>query len=101
MLPRIRRADRPFGVQTVGQRVVDRINVGIGQECLVGRMNVRDAGCACEFLRPFDVATRDSGHGHLRRWTHAFDEQASNIGSAKDADPKTARGGRGHAGALL
>ena len=53
------RGDRPLRVQPVGQRVVDRVDVGIGDERGVGVVHRRDAVLRRERVGAAAIARRD------------------------------------------
>ena len=62
MLAGFERLDGPEGVQAVGQRVVDGIHVGIGEQGVVGVEDRGDAVLGREGTRPLRVARRDRDH---------------------------------------
>src|SRR3954467_9231690 len=59
MLPRLDRLDRPGDVQVVGQRVVDRVDLGIGQQRFIGIMSLWDAQTRRRGPRPLPAARGD------------------------------------------
>ena len=54
--------DRPLRVEVVGQRDVDRVDLGIGEQRLVGGVGARDAQLGCATLRAGPGVARGDGH---------------------------------------
>ena len=59
VLAGLERADRPLDVQRVGQRDVDRVDLGVGEQRLVGAVRARDAVLGGEGPAALDVARAD------------------------------------------
>ena len=93
VLARFERGDRPLGVQPVGQRVVDRVDVGIGEQRGVGVVHLRDAVLRRERLGAAAIARRDRDAPRLRATLRAglIDRGRRDARRAEDADPN-----RGH-----
>jgi hypothetical protein len=75
-------------VQPVGERVVDRVDVRIGEQVLVGVVDGRDLVLGRELLGPATVTRRDRDHGRLvgqltRRLHHRDRRDA---GGTEDSD---------------
>src|ERR1043165_9911209 len=70
----------------IGQRIVDGVDIGIGEQFLVGSVSLRDAQFARGGLRASEVARGDAGDlavsAVLHGWDHAVDRDA---GGAQDA----------------
>jgi hypothetical protein len=56
------RFQHPLRVQAVGKRVVDGVDVGVGDDVVVRGVHVRDAPLQSELLGPPGVARRDRDH---------------------------------------
>ena len=67
VLARFERGDRPLRVQAVGQRVVDRVDVGIGEEVGVGVEHPRDAVLGRERVGPRAITRGDADDLDLGR----------------------------------
>ena len=65
VLARLECPDRPFDVQVIGQRVIDRIDVRVVEQRLVAAETVRDAKLRRDQRRPVGIARCDRGN-------HAF-----------------------------
>ena len=59
VLARFERGDRPFGVQTVRQRVVDRVDVRVGEQCRIRIVHRCDAVLRRERVGPAAIAGRN------------------------------------------
>ena len=59
VLAGLRGGQRQVDMQMVRQRIVDRVDLGVGQHLLVGAVGVRDAELVRRFARPHDIARCD------------------------------------------
>jgi hypothetical protein len=84
-------ADRPLGMQTVGQWNVDRIDLGIGEQRFIAAERTRDILLAGEDVGGVLAAARDRRHFHLLRGRERRAELLCDIGRAEHADAQTRR----------
>jgi hypothetical protein len=86
VLAGLQRLHRDRDVQVVGQRVVDRLDLGIGQQRLVGAIGLRDAELLGRRLGPRLVARRDAGDDDALGLQHGRDDFLhADLGRADDA----------------
>ena len=97
VLARLDGPEVPRAVQRVGQRVVDRLDLRVGQQVLVGLVDPLDAVLLRERGGPLRVA---GGHGHEavpRGRGRLHDAELRDAGRAQDADAqRLGAGARGH-----
>ena len=80
------RGDRPFGVQVVGQRDVDRVDVRVGEERLVGAVGPRDPELGRRPPPRARLARGDREDLAARRTAHPRDDLAKgDVGRREDA----------------
>jgi len=70
VLPRFRGADRPRHVQVIRERIVDGLDVGIGEELLVRTIRPLDAELPCRTLRLAQLARSDRDDAASRAALH-------------------------------
>ena len=86
---------RPPAMKAVGQRVVDRIHIWIGNECLIAIVNAGDAVFGGESLGAIAIAGGHRGHHNLRVIAGRFDERRRcDTCCSQDADPHRGVGSR-------
>ena len=88
-----RAGDRPFGMQAVGQRDVDRIDTVVAQQCLVAAMGTRQAVFGGEAAGLVGVTAGHCDQVDARTATDIACELPGDVGAAQDAKPQR-RGGR-------
>ena len=74
VLAGLERADRPLDVQPVGQRDVDGVDVGVGEQRLVGAVRARDAV----------LVARTPARAPRRGWPTATTSTASGAARARE-----------------
>ena len=89
VLAGLERGDRPLRVQPVRQWVVDRVDVGIGEQVRVGAVHARDAVLGRERVGTGPIAGRDGDHLGLRGVACGLDD-----GRRRDARRRGCRSGR-------
>src|SRR5262249_29588343 len=85
VLPALDRADRPLAVHRVRERDVDRLDVGVIEQRLVGTVRPLDAPLAPLALRAAPVATRDCEQVDLVRGVSARDHLPVDVGGRDDS----------------
>ena len=94
VLARLQRRDRPLGMEPVGQRVVDRIDLGIGEERRVRVVHGRDPVLRREGLGAAAIAGRHRSHLGFGVVAGGLDHPARrDARRAEDADPDRGHGG--------
>ena len=73
-------------MKVVGQRNIDRVDPGIGEQGIVRRVHIGDFELFRERLRARHVAGGYGRDRHLWRGTDARNEQARNVRGAEDAE---------------
>ena len=87
MLAGLQYPDRPLGVQTVGQRIVDGVDLGIGQQRFVRVVDMRDAVLACKCGSPVTISRGDGDDLDVGLRARRADERLRRDASrAEDAD---------------
>jgi hypothetical protein len=81
VLAGLQRPDRPLDVQRVGQRVVDRFDLGVGEQVLVGPVCARQPALGDEGLRALEVARAD---GHELLIVAAAEELVGDVRGGED-----------------
>ena len=88
VLAGLERGDRPLRVQPVRERVVDRVDVGIGDERRVGVVHLRDAVLRRERVGPAAIARRDRADRRFADVARGLDHgRRRDARRAEDADP--------------
>src|SRR5258708_11409022 len=82
------RADRPFGMQAIGQGDIDRVDFAIGQQGFIGAEMARNREFPSECSSFVGVAAGDGAHRHALGRSHARNETAGDVGRAENADAK-------------
>jgi hypothetical protein len=77
-------------VQRVGQRVVDRVDLAVGEQVGVA-VGARDVVLARERLGALALAARDRHHRRARRCLGADHEGRGDLRRTEDADPENHR----------
>ena len=96
VLARLDGGDRPVAVQPVGERVVDGVDVRVGDHGGVGVQDPGDAVLAGEGLGPGAVAGRHGGdHGAAGPPGRLYQSDGGDPGRPQDADPQHAVIGAG------
>ncbi len=93
VLARLERGDRPLRVQTVGQRVVDGVDVGIGEQVGVGVEDARDAVLGGVGVGAAAVTRGDRDHLGILRVAGGLDDRGGrDARGAEDSDADRAHG---------
>ena len=85
VLARLHGFDAPFGVQAVGQRDVDDVDVRVGQHRLIAAEGVRDVPFGRVSLGVRQIAAGDGGQPVARRGAQRCDERSIDVGRAQQA----------------
>jgi hypothetical protein len=89
VLPGLERQQGPLRVQGVGQGHIDRIDILIVKQLLVGAVYHGDSVPAGKLGSPVAIARGDRITGDAGRMTGGFDQSGKgNIGRAEAADPE-------------
>ena len=95
MLARLGGLDGPGNMEMVGQRIVDGVDVGVGQQLFVGAVGGGNAERGRGLLRLGQIARGDGNDGGMFALLHAGDHFfQANVGGAEDS-PANLVGHRG------
>ena len=86
VLAGLERAQRPGDVLVVGQRDVDRLDIGVGEKRVVGAVCAFDLPLAGVLARPFLVAAGDGDEVDQRRGLGGRDHEPVDAGRRDDAE---------------
>ena len=91
MLAGARRGDRPLGMQGIWQGDVYRIDIAIGEQCLIGveMPPIANSSANSRALAESRLAT--ARHRDARGGTNALDETACDVRGAQNADAQRRR----------
>ena len=93
VLAGLERGDGPFGVEPVGERVVDRVELGIGEERGVRVVHLRDAVLGRERVGAAAVSGRYGSDDGFVAIAGGLDRgRRRDAGRAEDADPNWVHG---------
>jgi hypothetical protein len=89
---RRRRRERPLRMKVVRQRIVDRVDVGVGEQCGVIVVHPWDTEARGDFSRARGVAARDRGDDAVARRIRSRNEAFhADVRRAQDAPSNALR----------
>ncbi len=80
VLARFGGPDRPFGVEVVGQRVVDDVDAGIGQQFFIAAVGLGNIPLGRIGLGALQIPAGDGGQFAPGRFTNGLDQRAVDVG---------------------
>src|SRR5271168_971148 len=95
MLARPDRRNRPLGVQAVGQRDVDGVDIAVGQQRLIGTKMPPYIELLREGPRFVGIAAGHGAHDDAPGGAHATDETARDLGGSENSEAQRRYGGAG------